>query len=238
MRCVHHDVLEFSYIKSCLLIQHNPQGTIPFIERWQKMIQIYLQTQCAVIQLLGYEPNEQGISLYTQHLSQAMANSAPEVQEMLRTVSRDTYRMVLGGAFGIDLVKEQAEKGEMTIVDARNMMHKVALRMQDPEILEKVSKATAQPVGMNDSPEAKAIEMAHKHTTIQQIMVYDVYLSGSPTLVEECGFFGSGEEGYVRMQGSLAEYQNDPLIGQYVGGAMLKLLESAGIEMKNMQSPV
>ena len=39
------------------------------------------------------------------------------------------------------------------------------------------------------------------------------------------------------MQGSLAEYQSDPLIGQYVGGAMLKLLESAGIEMKNMQPP-
>jgi hypothetical protein len=200
------------------------------------MIQIYLQTQCAVVQLLGYAPDEHGITLYTQHLSQAMSVSSPEVQEMLRTVSRDTYRMVLGGAFGLDLVSELSEKGELSIVDARNMMHKVSLRMQDPEVLERVAKATSQAVGMNDSPEAKAIELAHKHTTIQKIMVYDVYLAGSPSLVEECGF-GGGEEGYVRMQGSLAEYQNDPLISQYVGGAMLKLLESAGIDVKNLQTP-
>ena len=144
--------------------------------------------------------------------------------------------MVLGGAFGLDLVSEQSEKGELSIVDARNMMHKVALRMQDETILEKVTKATSEPVGMNDSEEAKAIELAHKHTTIQKIMVYDVYLAGKPSLVEECGF-GDGEEGYVRMQGSLAEYQNDPLISQYVGGAMLKLLQAAGMDMKNMQPP-
>lgn len=200
------------------------------------MIQIYLQTQCAVIQLLGYTPDEHGITLYTQHLSQAMITSCPEVQEMLRTVSRDTYRMVLGGAFGIDLLSEQNEKGELSIVDARNMMHKVSLRMQDADILQKVAHATSQPVGMNDSPEAKAIELAHKHTTIQKIMVYDVYLAGSPSLVEECGF-GDGEDGYVRMQSTLAEYQNDPLISQYVGGAMLKLLESAGIDMKYLQPP-
>eukprot|EP00804_Cyclotella_cryptica_P027200 CCRYP_017182-RB/>CCRYP_017182-RB protein AED:0.16 eAED:0.15 QI:0/0/0/1/0/0/2/0/192 len=191
------------------------------------MIQIYLQTQCAVIQLLGYTPDEHGISLYTQHLSQAMQLSSPDVQEQLRTTSRDTYRTVLGGAFGMDLITEQRTKGELSIVDARNMMHKVSLRMQDDSVLEKVAR---------DSEAGRAMELAYKHTAIQKIMVYDVYLSGSPCLVEECGF-GKGEEGYVKMQGALADHQSDPLISQYVGGAMLKLLESAGIDMKNWQTP-
>lgn len=210
------------------------KGNAPFVDRWQKMIQIYLQTQCAVIQLLGYPPNEQGITLYTQHLAQAMQLSSPDVQEQLRTVSRDTYRMVLGGAFGIDLVEEQKLKGEVSIVDARNMMHKVSTRMQESELLQKVSAACSQPIAQNDSPEAQAAELAYKHTQIQQIMVYDVYLSGSPSLVEECGF-GKGEEGYVRMQGALADHQTDPLIAQYVGGAMLKLLEAAGIDVRKLQ---
>jgi hypothetical protein len=214
---------------------YSEQGNVPLIDRWQKIIQVYLQTQIAVIQLLGYAPNEHGITLYTQHLSQAKAMSSPEVQETLRTASRDTYRMVLGGAFGLDLVTEQNEKGEMSIVDARNMMYKVSLRMQDPAVLEKVAKATSQAVGMNDSPEAESIELANKNTTIQKIVLHDVYLAGSPSLVEECGF-GGGEEGYIRMQGSLAEYQDDPLIHQYVGGATVKLLESAGIDMNSLKA--
>ncbi|KAL3783691.1 hypothetical protein HJC23_000100 [Cyclotella cryptica] len=204
------------------------------------MIQIYLQTQCAVIQLLGYTPDEHGISLYTQHLSQAMQLSSPDVQEQLRTTSRDTYRTVLGGAFGMDLITEQRTKGELSIVDARNMMHKVSLRMQDDSVLEKVARACSGEGGSGvvpkDSEAGRAMELAYKHTAIQKIMVYDVYLSGSPCLVEECGF-GKGEEGYVKMQGALADHQSDPLISQYVGGAMLKLLESAGIDMKNWQTP-
>ena len=145
---------------------------------------------------------------------------------------------MLGGAFGIHLVEEQRSKGELSIVDARNMMHKVSLRMQDPSVLEKVARACAKEavVAQNDSEEGRAMELAYKHTVIQNIMVYDVYLAGSPCLVEECGF-GKGEEGYVRMQGALADHQSDPLISQYVGGAMLKLLESAGIDMKNWQTP-
>lgn len=209
-----------------------------FIDRWQRMIHTYLQTQCGVIQLLGYSPDERGIGMYTQHLSQALQNAHPEMQEKLRVVSRDTYRMVLGGAFDVPLLEEQELKGEMSIVDARNMMHKVSLRMQDAEVLEKVAKACSVSVAMNDSPEAQQIDMARKHTVVQQIMVGDVYLGSNnnngTSLVEECGF-GKGEKGYVRMQSALAEHQSDPLITQYVGSAMIQLLKSAGIDVEAMQ---
>ena len=203
------------------------------------MIHTYLETQCHVISLLGYKPDENGIALYTQHLSESLKSSEPEVQEKLRVAGRDTYRMVLSGAFDIpNLIEEQEKNGEMSVVDARNIMHKVSLRMQDPEVLEKVAKRCASTMqAMNDSVEAQQIEVAAKHTVVQQIMVTDVYLKEDKdgvSLVKECGF-GDGEEGYVKMQGVLAEHQGDPLINQYVGSAMMKLLQSAGIDMGELQ---
>ena len=57
---------------------------------------------------------------------------------------------------------------------------------------------------------------------------------GGTSIVQECGF-GEGEEGYVRMQSAMAEHQGDPLITQYVGVGMVKLLHSAGIDMEALQ---
>jgi predicted Fe-Mo cluster-binding NifX family protein len=48
--------------------------------------------------------------------------------------------------------------------------------------------------------------------------------------VEECGF-ESGEKGYVFMQCVMAEHQTDPLIGKYIGSAMMKVLQSAGVDL-------
>ena len=95
------------------------------------------------------------------------------------------------------------------------------------------------------------LEFARKHTIVQEVMVTDVYLSSSdgggdatttttttttsrPSLVEECGF-GTGEAGYVRLQYALAEHQDYPLITQYVGTAIMQLLQAAGIDMEAMQ---
>ena len=198
------------------------------------MIETYLQTQCAILALLGYPANERGIALYTQHLSNAIRLAPPEMQDKLRIAGRDTYRMILASAFDLPLLEEQSLKGELSIVDARNIMHKVSIRMQEPEVLEKVARACSVSVALNDSPEAQQLELARKHTVIQEVMVKDVYLNGNPSLVKECGF-GDGEDGYVRMQYAMAEHQGDPLVAQYVGTAMIKLLESAGIDVGAIQ---
>ena len=211
--------------------------TTTLVDRWQKMVATYLETQCHIIALLGYQPNEQGIALYTQHLSKALQLASPDIQEEIRVGGRDTYRMVLTAAFNLpDLLVDQKTKGELSVVDARNIMHKVSLRMQDPGVLEKVAKKCSTTVAMNDSAEARQMELAHKHTVVQEVMVTDVYLSeaGGVSLVAECGF-GEGEEGYVRMQCAMAEHQGDPLITQYVGSSMMKLLEAAGIDMQALQ---
>jgi hypothetical protein len=214
------------------------------------MISTYLEAQCHVIALLGYRPDEIGISMYAQHMQKAMAMSPPEDQERLRVAMRDTYRLVLAGAFDVPtLLEDQRSRGELSVVDARNIMHRVSLRMLEPDVLEKVrEKCDVVSSTANDGgPEARQIELARKHTVVQEVMVSDVYLSsssgggddgGAPTsLVEECGF-GGGEAGYVRMQCALAEHQNDPLITQYVGSAILRLLQSAGIDMEALQRQV
>ena len=224
-------------------------SSTPLVERWQRMISTYLEAQCHVIALLGYRPDEIGISMYAQHMQKAMAMSPPEDQERLRVAMRDTYRLVLAGAFDVPtLLEDQRSRGELSVVDARNIMHKVSLRMLEQDVLEKVRERCddVSLVATNDGgPEAQHIELARKHTVVQEVMVSDVYLSSSgegngsasPSRVEECGF-GGGEAGYVRMQCALAEHQNDPLITQYVGSAILRLLQSAGIDMEALQRQV
>ena len=76
------------------------------------------------------------------------------------------------------------------------------------------------------------MNLVQKHQIIQEVMVSEVYLGGSPkSLVEECGF-EAGEEGYVKLQYAMAEYQTDPLVAQYIGAGMMKLLQAAGVEME------
>lgn len=73
-----------------------------------------------------------------------------------------------------------------------------------------------------------------KHQVIQDIVVNQVYLGGSPSLVEDIGF-GSGEKGYARMQYVMAYYENDPLCSQYTSSAMIKIWRAAGLDLS--QSP-
>lgn len=62
----------------------------------------------------------------------------------------------------------------------------------------------------------------------------EVYLGREPSLVSECGF-GEGEKGYVYMQCVMAEHQNDALVAQYIGTAMTRVIQTAGIDMAAAQ---
>ena len=69
-----------------------------------------------------------------------------------------------------------------------------------------------------------------KHQIIQDIVVNQVYLGGSPCLVEELGF-GSGEKGYAIMQYIMSYHENDPLCTQYTSSAMMRLWQAAGLDL-------
>ena|ERR1719223_1173022 len=108
----------------------------------------------------------------------------------------------------------------------RNAYHKVAQKILEPSTLEAVSKQTSL-VKETDKPD---MDKALRHQIVQEALVNDVYLEGNPSLTEELGF-GPGEKGYVLFQYTIAEYQNDPLMAQYIGSAMATLIKSAGIDM-------
>lgn len=194
----------------------------PLVTKWQKMMEAFLGTQVHVIAALGYTPDEQGLAKYNQDLAVAVQRSDPAAQEAFRTAGRDTWREVLSTAFEMDL----DEFKELSIVDARNVMHKVSEKMQSDEVIDEVAKRCASIVP-NENPQ---MEMAQKHHIVQEILVDKVYCGGEPSLVSECGF-GEGEEGYVYMQCVMAEHQNDPLVAQYIGTAMTKILAAAGFEL-------
>jgi len=78
------------------------------------------------------------------------------------------------------------------------------------------------------------VEMAQKHQILQNVIVMDVYTGGNPSIVEECGF-GGGDKGYAHMQCVMADFENDPLIAQYAGAAMMRVWEAAGIDVATMQ---
>lgn len=201
-------------------------GDDDFVGRWQRMMEAFLGTQVHVLAGLGYEASERGIAAYNQHLAALMAVSPPDAQEALRVRGRDAWRKTLRLAFALD-DDDDGSKDELSIVDARNMMHKVSQRMQSPEVLERIAKMVE---GDDDDP---VRDTNRRHTAVQRVLVEDVYLGGETSLVEECGF-GPGEKGYVRLQCAMAEHQNDPLVAQYVGGGMAKVMQAAGIDLSRL----
>lgn len=117
------------------------QSGLPLVTKWQRMMEIYLGAQLHVIAALGYETNEQGIMMYTQQLSQFVQGCDYDTQEEFRAMGRDTWRNMLATAFSLDTSEL---KDEMSIVDARNTVHKVASKLMEPSILEMVAQTCAK----------------------------------------------------------------------------------------------
>lgn len=170
-----------------------------------------------------------GIETYNQQLAVYMHNADPSTQEEMRVSSRDLWRTVLSTAFDVSL--DDISNAEMDLVKARETMHKVSQKMQSPQVLESI----AEKCGKIPSTGNAGMDMAMKHQVVQEALVHDVYLSGNPSLVEECGF-GTGEKAYVFMQCVMAEHQTDPLVAQYVGTGMMRVLQSAGIDLSQLEA--
>ena len=230
---------------------------LPIVIKWQRCMEIFLGVQLHVLAGLGYSPDEMGLSLYNQQLTSYLQGGSvgPEIQEECRVGTRDLWRLVLSTAFGVDLATIE----ELPIDQARSIMHKVAQRMQDPDVLDYIAKecASIEPseyhllyffahdlvlvilhlslsrwfshqyiIFADEDPQ---MEAALRHHVVQEALVYKVYYGGSPkSLLEECGF-DRGEDGYVRLQLAMANHQNDPLVSQYVGHSMMKILQVAGL---------
>ena len=170
-----------------------------------------------------------------------MSNSGPTDQEKLRILSRDLWRTTLHFAFTPDAIAPKSPDEELTIVRAREIMYMLSQRMVEPSFLSDVkSKGLEMDEKMKTLTDQKEKNnlMALRHTMLQEMLISQIYLGGKTSgqsLVEEFGF-GPGEQGYVTMQSMMAEHQNDPLISQYVGGSMVKVMEAGGVGREQMMA--
>lgn len=192
--------------------------------KWQKMMEIYLQTQAHVIAGLGYQANEEGLTLYAHQLGQLLQKLDPTLRQLFTDLRRDTWRQVVATTFQINM----KDIPVLEIGDARSIMHKISTKMQDPDILLVIQNKTAK-----IQNEEKQFEMAEKHTVMQNALVDLVYLGGSPSLVELAGF-GSGETGYAKLQCCMTDHEGDPVLSEYSAAAMLKILDAAGIDFNDL----
>ena len=85
--------------------------------------------------------DDSGINIYNQQVQQLLGTIDPSKQEELRVAGRDLWRLVLSTTFSSVVSDDDLEsQAEVSIVDARNIMHKVSQRMMSTEVLERVAK--------------------------------------------------------------------------------------------------
>lgn len=89
---------------------------------------------------LGYAADEEGLTKFAQDLAQCITKADPDLQALYSSVRRDTWRELVATAFDVDV----NEIPSITIVDARNIMHKVSSKMVDPAVLLEIQTNTAK----------------------------------------------------------------------------------------------
>lgn len=229
IQTANHLILKYGVGRQRLeLLSKESESTTPLVVKWQRMMEIYLGAQLHVVAALGYQTDEQGIMMYTQQLAQFVGTKCdPATQEEFRAVGRDTWREMLTVAFDLDrdMIAEKFGN-ELSIVDARNIVHKVATALIEPNILEDVATRVGQLPPQSDPQ----MEMGMKHSIIQDAVVNNVYLGGDTPLTEELGF-GSGPKGYALMQYVMAYHESDPLCMQYTTSSMSKIWKAAGLDL-------
>jgi hypothetical protein len=200
---------------------------LPVVVKWQKMMEIYLTTQVHVTAGLGYSPDDEGLNLYARHLAVCIQTSDSTMKELFTEVRRDTWREVVGTTFHLDA----KDIPVLSIVDARNLMHKISSKMIEPDLLVEIQQRTAKITGPDPN-----IVLQEKHKILQDILVSQVYLGGAPSLVEQVGF-GTGAQAYAKLQCAMTDHEGDPLIAEYASSAMMKVLRASGIDVNNISGP-
>lgn len=207
-------------------------GAKTILQKWQEMMEIFLTTQVHVISGLGYPSNEQGLTQYAKDLLKCIESLHGDetMQQLLQEIRRDTWREIVSLAF--DLNPDHIPT--LSLVDARNLMHKVASRMIEPDVLLEIQ----QRVSILSDPDAE-MEIAKRHAVLQDIIVNRVYLGGKPhSIVDDFNQLfdtnnrsPSPDKGYATMQCSMSDFEGDPLIAQYANSAMMKIWAAAGLDL-------
>lgn len=159
------DTTQF-YIKHGLSSQRlkllSRESEMPAVVKWQKMMEIFLTTQVHVIAGVGYSSDEHGLTKYAQDLAQCLQNECDDdTREFFTEIRRETWKDLVASAFGL----EGDELKTISIVDARNLMHKVSSKMIEPSVLSEIQSRCAELPNMDTDAE---LMLAEKHKIVSQ----------------------------------------------------------------------
>ena len=110
------------------------------VQKWQNMMEIFLTTQVHVIAGLGYESDERGLTKYAQDLSAYLQEADDDIRDLFTEIRRDTWRELVSAAFDL----QPDDLRSVSIVEARNLMHKVSSKMISPEVLQEIQTRCAE----------------------------------------------------------------------------------------------
>jgi hypothetical protein len=199
--------------------------TLPLLQKWQTMMEIFLTTQVHVISGVGYAASEEGLTKYAMDLAECIQSTSDiTMQELLRDTRREIWREIVATTFNLNIT----DIPTLSIVDARNIMHKIASKMIEPDILLEIQQRVS--IISDDNPD---MEIAKRHQVLQDIIVNRVYLGGNPSIVQEAGL-GSDETAYAKLQCAMSDFEGDPLIAQYASSAMVKIWTAAGLDIDSI----
>lgn len=114
---------------------------MPVVKKWQKMMEVFLQTQLQVIAPLGYAGSEEGLTRYAQDLQNFIQQADDETTSRLQDIRRETWRELVATCFDLDAADEIPT---LSIVDARNIMHKVSSKMIEPDTLMEIQQKASK----------------------------------------------------------------------------------------------
>lgn len=170
------------------------QDDMPVVVKWQKMTETFLTTQIHVIAGMGYTADEPGLTKYAQDMARCMQDADDVMRDVCTELRRDTWRDLVMAAFDL----EEKQLVTLSIVDARNTMHKVASKMREPDVLAEIRSRCAE-LPQQADPQ---LDMMQRHGVVRllarQCFFFDTYhseiekahkncfVSLSPSLLRAC----------------------------------------------------
>lgn len=85
---------------------------------------------------LGYSADEKGLTKYAHDVATCLMESDEDMQELFADLRRDTWRELVAAAFDLQI----SEMKSLSIVEARDIMHKVSSKMLEASILSEIKE--------------------------------------------------------------------------------------------------
>lgn len=179
--------------------------------KWQRMLEVFLQTQAYAIVPFGYAADQTGLGQFNQAMG-GLLQAGDSTSTELKDINSEIWDEILRRTFGVD-----SADYDISIDEARGIVSKVSMQMQSPAFGETIDEAMrGLPANAQDGDKHRALQDLILAVWFDVMQEYDL----------------EGEEGYVQLQAALMDHMSDPQITHGIAAAMYAVVARAGIKME------